>query len=165
MLAAHRALLTAQHSALSALVFGMPRTRLLPVVLLFASIAACGEPATVTMKPLAGSYALAAVNNTPVPTADSLNGVLRTFRSGTLTITDSEYVYTVCVDSAGISTKICGADRAAISDSGLVWWSPGGASFVGTTSHISRALIVNRNRDSLIFNANDFATARFTFVR
>ena len=133
--------------------------------ILVASVAACGEPATVTLKPLAGSYALVAVNNTPVPTADSLNGAVRAFRSGTLTVSDSAYVYTVCVDSVGISNKICGVDRAAVSDSGLVWWSPGGASFVGTTSHISRALIVNRNRDSVTFNANDLATDRLTFVR
>lgn len=140
----------------------MSRNRLLSLAILFASIAGCTETA-LPIKPIAGNYHLAEVNRAPLPSRDSLNPAEQTIENGTLTMTDSTYAYTVCVDSTGFTDPVCGDQRYAISDSGLVWWSPRGPSFVGTTSHISRALVVGQ--DTLIFNANDFALARLTFVR
>ncbi len=104
-----------------------------------------------------------AVDLIALPAAVTIDGTLRSVTSGTLTVNDSAYHYSVCVTATGATSATCGSGQTALVDSGRVVSAELGPSFIGWTNHISRALIVSG--DTVSFQRNDLTTPRLDFVR
>jgi hypothetical protein len=133
------------------------------VILLAAGAGACSKDSTSPRDRIDGSFRLVRINETALPASVVLDGVPRTVTDGTLIVADSTYHVTLCANAGGATGSSCGAGKVAIIDSGYVWSTNSGVSFVGWTSHVSRALVISS--DSLTFQRNDFLTPTLTFVR
>lgn len=134
------------------------------IILALAVIsAACGADATAPKTHLAGSYKLIAVNDTILPVTTLIDFVPRTVTSGSLTVTDSSYKFTICVNAPGaVGGAACGAGKLSVTDSGLVLSSSAGSSFVQRGTFNSRGLIVSG--DTLKFQRSDLATPTLKFA-
>lgn len=142
---------------------GMPRFSLLVAVTAAAGLAACGSDSTAPRSGIAGSYKLFAVDQIRLPALTTIDGAPRTVTSGMLTVNDTSYRYIVCISATGATSTDCGAGQNALIDSGRVVSAERGPSFIGWTTHVSRALIAAR--DTLSFQRNDLTTPRFDFAR
>ncbi len=141
----------------------MPRIPLFATAAVAVFLAGCGSDTTAPRSELAGTYRLFAVDQLPLPADVMIDGVLRVVTSGSLTVNDTAYHYSVCVVATGATNGSCGSGHTALVDSGRVVSAERGPSFIGWTNHASRALIVSG--DTLTFQRNDSPTPRLDFVR
>jgi hypothetical protein len=142
---------------------GMDRISLLIAAVAATLVTGCGADSTAPRSALAGTYTLFAVDEIRLPATATIDGVMRTVTRGTLTVNDTAYHYTVCMNATGATDAACGTGQTALVDSGRVVHGEGGASFIGWTTHASRALVVSG--DTLRFQRNDNVAPRFDFVR
>ena len=99
-----------------------------------------------------GTYTLTSVDSRPLP-AVTVNGFTETFTSGSLTVADTSYTFSVCVQSA-FSATACGAGSDMLSSAGQWFTRSGSLVFVDAVSDSAATVKVSGTRLTVPFAVN-----------
>lgn len=140
--------------------------RLFIAIVTLGALAACSDSTSPTAM-LRGTYALTAVNATPVPATLQQSGFTYTYTSGTLTVGDTSYTYSLIEKmppGSGIISS-CGTDCQVLTSAGSVRAQSDGA-FTFTDYEVQKANSVTLNGSTLTMQQPaGTAGLTFTFAR
>jgi hypothetical protein len=131
------------------------------VVLFLAVVVGCGS-STAPAASLVGNYKLSAVDGLALPATVNVFGFTETYTSGTLSVADATYSYSLCIQSAGTSSS-CGAGYDVLAGGGQwLTTSTGALDFIDHSDNLVRTATLSGGVLSVPYGANNVLTFGFT---